>query len=293
VDGTLKMLRRMIGEDIDLQWRPGEGLWPVRMDPTQVDQLLANLCVNSRDAIQGSGRITIETANTVVDAGQAAVQPGLKPGDYVVLTVSDDGSGMDPATLALIFEPFFTTKELGKGTGLGLATVYGAVKQNQGFISVSSQPGQGSRFRVHLPRHAAQAPLAVAPRPVQAPEGSPAVILLVEDEPALLTMAQRMLEALGYPVLTAGNPAEALRLSRHRAEPIELLVSDVVMPGMNGRSLAQALLEERPGLKCLFMSGYPADVIAPHGVLDEGMHFMQKPFSSQDLAAKVREALGR
>jgi PAS domain S-box-containing protein len=293
VGGTLKMLQRMIGEDIQLQWRPGPGLWPVKVDPSQVDQVLANLCVNSRDAIHGSGRIIIETANAALGPGQVAGQPGMKPGDHVLLTVSDDGAGMDPATLALIFEPFFTTKELGKGTGLGLATVYGIVKQNQGFISASSQPGVGTTFKVYLPRHAVLEAVEAAVALPAAAAAAQATILLVEDEPALLTMAQRMLEALGYTVVASTDPAEALRLAAARTEPLDLLVSDVVMPGMNGGQLAQALQRQRPGLKCLFMSGYTADVIAPHGVLDEGMHFMQKPFTRQGLAAKVAQALGR
>jgi PAS domain S-box-containing protein len=290
VGDTLKMLQRLIGEDIELQWQPGSGLWPVRLDPSQLDQVLANLCVNSRDAMGDIGRITIATANVTVAPADVA-QPALMAGDYVLLTFSDSGTGIDKDIVPLVFEPFFTTKEQGKGTGLGLATVYGIVKQNLGFISVESEPGVGTTFRIHLPRHVgavtAPASAPVAARPAKG--AGPIVILLVEDEPTLLMMTARMLTRLGYRVLTAASPDEALRQAQG-AEPIDLLVTDVVMPGMNGRRLAELLLQQKPGLKAVFMSGYTPDVIAPHGVLHA--NFLQKPFTSQELAAKVREALG-
>jgi CheY-like chemotaxis protein len=288
VSGTVGMLARLIGEDIDLEWRPQPGLWPVRLDPSQLDQILTNLCVNARDSIAESGHIHIEVANVDVGAAEAAAQPGFTAGAYVMLTVRDDGEGMSPATLSHIFEPFFTTKELGKGTGLGLATVYGIVKQNQGFIDVQSAPGQGTTFRIYFPRHddtpAVRAHGTATP-PLSAPQ---AVILLVEDEPSLLAVTRRVLVSIGYAVLAAGSPEEAQRIASGQTAPIDLLLTDVVMPGMNGQRLAATLRQRQPGLRCLFMSGYPAEA-----VLEEGAHFIQKPFSGKALATKVFEALGR
>jgi signal transduction histidine kinase len=291
IEGMLKMLKRLIGEDIDLVWRPGPGLWPVKMDPVQVDQILANLCVNARDAITGTGRIIIETENVALDKEYCAGQAGAVPGDYVQLAVTDDGCGMDQETRSKLFEPFFTTKEVGKGTGLGLATVYGIVRQNNGFIRVDSEPGKGSTFRICLPRHrAANGRTRQEGRPLGT-MGGQETILLVEDEPAILKLAARMLGRQGYTVLAAATPGEALRLAREHGGGIDLLMTDVVMPEMNGRDLARKLIASYPGLKCLFMSGYTANVIAHHGVLDADVHFIQKPFSMQDLAARVRQVL--
>jgi len=291
VEGTLKMLRRLIGEDIDLRWLPGETMWPVRMDPSQIDQILANLCINARDAIAGNGRITIETNVTTFDEAYCADHPGFTAGDFVVLAVSDDGKGMDKETLGRIFEPFFTSKEIGRGTGLGLATVYGIVRQNDGFINVYSEPGSGTTFRIYLPRHGGESAEAAREAPsVPAGRGNE-TILLVEDEPAILNLARMLLEGFGYTVLAAPTPGEAIRLAEELAGKIHLLIADVVMPQMNGRELAANLTSRYPDLKRLFMSGYTADVIAHHGVLDEGVNFIQKPFSVQDLAAKVREVL--
>ncbi|MDA8125457.1 MAG: PAS domain S-box protein [Deltaproteobacteria bacterium] len=291
VTGVLKMLQRIIGEDIDLVWRPEADLWPVKMDPSQVDQILANLCVNARDAISGVGKITIETANAVFDDDYCVMHPGFFPGDYVRLAVSDDGCGMDKETLAHLFEPFFTTKEIGKGTGLGLATVYGTVKQNNGFINVYSEPGQGTTFRIYFSRHAGQAepvrPEGKGGQPLRGKE----TILVVEDEPGLLELTTTLLTLQGYTVLAAGTPGEAIRLASEHRGGIQLLMTDVVMPEMNGRELAKNLLALYPDLKRLFTSGYTANVIAHHGVLDQGVHFIQKPFSIKDLAAKVREVL--
>jgi PAS domain S-box-containing protein len=291
VEGMLKMLRRLIGEEIDLDWKPGPGLCPVKMDPTQIDQILANLCINARDAISGVGKITVSTRNTALDEKSCARLGGGTPGEYVMLSVSDDGCGMDSETLLLIFDPFYTTKEIGKGTGLGLATVYGIVKQNQGFINASSEPGQGATFTIHLPRHAAGMEPDAGKAPDQAVSSGHETILVVEDEPALLKMATIVMESQGYTVLAAGCPAEAIRMAGEHAGRIDLLLTDVVMPGMNGRDLAKSLVSTCPGLKRLFMSGYTADIIARHGVMDEGAHFIQKPFSLKDLAAKLREAL--
>ena len=292
VQSMLKMLRRLIGEEIELIWRPDAGLWPVRIDPAQIDQILANLCINAKDAIAGLGRIRIASRNQSCDAGFCAGHGGLVPGDYVLLTVSDDGCGMDRETQQKIFDPFFTTKGVGQGTGLGLATVYGIVKQNAGFIDVVSEPGQGTTFRIYLPRYLGGEEPAAAVAPMVASDRGRETVLLVEDEPAILDMGRQLLEMQGYRVLSAGTPGEAIRLAEEHGGEIHLLLTDVVMPEMNGRELAQKLLSLRPGLKRLFMSGYTADVIAPHGVIDEGVPFIQKPFSFEALAAKVREVLG-
>ena len=290
VAGMLNMLRRLIGENIELAWQPGRAPLVIQMDPSQIDQVLANLCVNARDAIAGTGRITIATEAVSFDANYCASHPDHLPGDFVRLTVGDTGCGMDAETLQHLFEPFFTTKELGKGTGLGLATVYGIVKQNNGFILVTSAPGQGATFKIHLPRHVATDP-EPAPPPPPPPARGHETILLVEDEPFLLAMTGRMLEQLGYRVLPAATPAEAIRLANENPGRIQLLMTDVVMPEMNGRELAKRLLADHPGLKRLFMSGYTADIIALHGALDPGMHFIAKPYTPADLARKIREAL--
>ncbi|MEW6426518.1 MAG: PAS domain S-box protein [Thermodesulfobacteriota bacterium] len=291
VEGMLKMLRRLIGEDIDLAWDPKTGLWPVLMDPSQLDQILANLCVNARDAIAGVGKITIETDNVVFDAAYCADHAGFHPGEFVLLAVSDDGCGMDRATMARIFEPFFTTKGVHQGSGLGLATVYGIVKQNDGFINVYSEVGEGTTFRIYLPRHAGVAEAVCIAAENEMPRGDGELLLLVEDEPSIMNMGRNMLEKLGYRVLAASAPAEALRLAIEHPGGIDLLVTDVIMPEMNGRELADRLRALQPGLKCLFMSGYTANVIAHHGVLDPGVNFLQKPVSMRELACKVREAL--
>jgi two-component system cell cycle sensor histidine kinase/response regulator CckA len=291
VAGMLKMLRPLIGEDIDLAWRPGSGVWAVKMDPSQIDQILANLCVNARDAIAGVGRITIETGMATFDPCDCIHHPEIVPGAYVSLTVSDDGCGMDHETLSKIFEPFFTTKEVGKGTGLGLAMVYGIVKQNNGFINVYSEPGRGTTLKLYLPRHAAgteevQKQVQAAPA-----QGGHETILLVEDEQSILDMARLMLEKFGYRVLAASSPGEAIRLAKAHDEEIRLLIVDVIMPEMNGRDLSKHLVALYPQMACLYISGYSGDVIAHHGLLEEGVHFIQKPFSMQDLGTKVRQIL--
>jgi two-component system, cell cycle sensor histidine kinase and response regulator CckA len=293
VEGMLKMLRRLIGEDIELAWLPGDNIAPVFIDPSQVDQILANLCVNARDAIVGVGKITIETTGVSFDDAYCVDHAGFAPGDFVMLSVSDDGCGMDAETQSHLFEPFFTTKGTGRGTGLGLATVYGVVKQNQGLISIYSEPGQGTTFKIYLPRHAAPADLLPVREQASAPAAVGETILLAEDEPAILQLTTLMLEGLGYTVIAAGTPGEAIRLAREHTGRIDLLMTDVVMPEMNGRDLAGNLLSIYPDIRRLFMSGYTANVIAHRGVLDKGVHFLQKPFSKNDLAAKVREALSR
>ncbi|WP_246167033.1 PAS domain-containing protein [Oryzomonas japonica] len=293
VENTLKMLRRLIGEDIDLAWKPADNLWQVKFDPSQIDQILANLCVNARDAIADVGKITIETGNRIFDQEYCAAHVGFLPGEYVLLAVSDDGCGMDKETMAHIFEPFFTTKGVGRGTGLGLATVYGIVRQNNGFITIYSEPGHGTTLRMYLPRYegaGGQVPFEDAAKPFS---GGRETILLVEDDSSILKMTKILLEKQGYDVLAASGPSEAIRLAREHAAAIQLLMTDVVMPGMNGRELARNLAQLCPKVKCLFMSGYTANVIAHHGVLDEGVYFISKPFSLPDLAAKVREVLDR
>lgn len=290
VEGMLKMLRRLIGEDIDLTWLPGENLGPIKIDPSQIDQMLANLCVNARDAIADTGKVTITTAVAAFNQAYCQTHLDYLPGEYIQLTVSDNGAGMDSETLANLFEPFFTTKELGKGTGLGLATVYGIVKQNEGFIHVASTPGQGTTFNIYLPRHAAGEGPTRRESARPAPPGHE-TILLVEDEPMILDVTRTMLTLQGYNVLAALTPAEAIHLAERHKDHISLLMTDVVMPEMNGRDLAKSVKAICPNLKRLFMSGYTADVIAHHGVLDDGVYFIQKPFTIQDLAAKIREVL--
>jgi len=291
ITGMLKMLGRLIGEDIDLLWKPANPLWPVNMDPAQIDQILVNLVVNARDAIAGVGKISIETGQATFDEAYCETHAGFVPGSHVLLAVSDNGCGMDKQILAQIFDPFFTTKPPGQGTGLGLATVYGIVKQNHGFINVYSEPGEGTTFKIYLPRHASdQVDTGPTRAPVVAPTGAETV-LLVEDEEALLKLGQILLERLGYTVLAAGSPSQALHQAQAHAGAIDLLLTDVIMPEMSGRELWKRLSALRPDLKCLFMSGYTADVIAHHGVLDEGVHFLQKPFSREALATKLREAL--
>jgi len=286
-----KMLRRLIGEAIDLVWQPGENIWPVHIDPAQIDQMLANLCVNARDAIGDVGRITIETGNTVLDATDCADHPGFVPGEFVLLSVSDNGQGMEKEVLDHIFEPFYTTKEVDKGTGLGLATVYGIVTQNNGFINVDSVPGQGTTVNIYLPRHTGVVDNKPPEDRVPAPEGRGETILVVEDDLSILDLTREMLSSLDYHVLAADKPARALELSETHTGRIHLLVTDVIMPEMNGRELAAQLQARDTNMKCLFMSGYTADVIAPHGVLEPGVRFIQKPFSRTDLAAAIRQIL--
>jgi signal transduction histidine kinase/CheY-like chemotaxis protein len=291
VERMLKMLRRLIGEDIDLAWLPESSLWHIKIDPSQIEQILANLCVNARDAIAGVGKVTIETHTVTFDEAYCADHAGFVPGEFVLLAVSDDGCGMDKEVLHNIFEPFYTTKEVGQGTGLGLATIFGIVKQNNGFINVYSEPGKGTTFRIYLPRHAGEAEKISAEIITEIPHSRGEMVLLVEDALAIRKMSQVILERLGYRVLAAGTPGEALRLAGEYKGEIQLLITDVVMPTMNGRDLADQLHTLYPDIKTLFMSGYTANVIAHRGVLDEGVQFIQKPFSMKDLAVKIREIL--
>jgi signal transduction histidine kinase/ActR/RegA family two-component response regulator len=291
ISSMLLMLRRLVREDIDIDWQPGTGLWPVLIDPSQVDQILVNFVVNAREAITGTGRITIETAN--MRGGDAMYEHAGAGDDHVAITVSDTGCGMDAATVARIFEPFFTTRGAGRGSGLGLATVYGIAHQNRGAVGVRSVAGEGTVFRLCLPRAEGDAagPVAAYPAsPAAAAHGSE-TILLVEDEPSLLRLGALLLGRLGYRVLSTSSPNEAVSIARDHPGPIDLLLTDVVMPERNGRDLAADVAAVRPGTRCLFMSGYTADVIASQGIADEGVRLLSKPFTQWDLAIAIRSAL--
>ncbi len=294
VSGMLSLLQRLIGENITLDWNPGKGISPVMIDPAQFDQILINLCINARDAIQGSGRIGIEVDNCIVDESSCSQHDGCKAGPYVRLSIDDDGSGMNSDTLQHAFEPFYSTKGTGKGTGLGLATVYGAVHQNGGFIEMTSQPGQGTRCNIYLPHASAEAAndQSISPSNFCSVPGGTETILVVEDEPAYLNTMAEKLGHLGYRVLTADGAEEALQVIDAHEGCIDLLLTDVVMPGIDGKELVRRLSEKYPGIKSLYMSGYPNDIIADHGVINSDAKLLHKPASTEDLAISVRHALG-
>jgi PAS domain S-box-containing protein len=289
IAGVESLLRRLLGEHIDIEIRPSESLGAILADPGQVEQIVVNLAVNARDAMPQGGKLLIETTNVDVDASSVADQ--VAPGRYVLITVSDTGTGMDAETREHIFEPFFSTKETGKGTGLGLATVYGIVKQSGGDIRVASEVGSGATFRLYLPRIDASVRAEGQRSSLPAASGGGETVLIVEDEPAVCRIAVRILSKAGYHVLTASNGEEALDVRRKFDAPIHLLLTDVVMPRMSGRELAERLAEATPRLKVLYMSGYTDDAIVHHGVLESGMRFISKPFSSNELLGRVREAL--
>jgi PAS domain S-box-containing protein len=291
IEGMLKMLQRLIGEDIDLAWRPGANVWPVKIDPSQIDQILANLCVNARDAISGVGQVTIETKKISFDDEYCADYAGFIPGEYVMLAVSDSGSGMTPDVFDKIFEPFFTTKGLHQGTGLGLSTVYGIVKQNNGFINVYSEIEKGTTIKIYLSRHTGQREVERLKSSQEIPLSHGEIILLVEDDKSILKLGERMLNSLGYTVLSAATPGEAIKLVEESMEKINLLLTDVVMPEMNGRELSELLKKQDSDLKTLYMSGYTANVIAHRGVLEDGVCFIPKPLSKKALSIKIRDAL--
>ncbi|MBF0376673.1 MAG: response regulator [Desulfamplus sp.] len=331
VEEMLKMLRRIIGENIDLRWQPQNGLWSTKMDPSQIDQILANLCVNARDAINGVGNLTIKTQNVVLNqngcTGNSCCRdpkescypicyidnpidnpinnpidisidnPEIFNTHYVLLSVSDDGCGMDSNTLKNIFEPFFTTKELGKGTGLGLATVYGIVKQNRGFIDVQSELGKGTTFNIYLPRYIEDEKddetfrLSLVELENK-PSNQILTALLVEDEQAILKLTKLMIEKEGYNVLAANSPLEAIEAATKYNGRIDLLISDIVMPQMNGYELAKNIISKYPDVKLLFMSGYTADIISgQERVSNKEINFIQKPFSTKELSAKLKDVL--
>ncbi len=288
VGEMLTMLRRLIGEDIDLHWKPFPGLWYVKVDPAQIDQILANLCVNSRDSISDTGRITIETGNFTFDDAYCNIHTGYIRGDYVMLSVRDTGCGMEQDVVEHIFEPFFTTREMGKGTGLGLATVYGIVIQNNGFINVDSQPGKGTIFNIYVPRFSEELMKKSEIKPKETGQMGGETVLLVEDELSVMNVSKIILESMGYRVMAANTPEQAINLAREHRGELHLLLTDVVMPGMNGRELAKKIKALYPTVKQLFMSGYTADIIADHGVLDEGIYFIQKPFTKDELVDMVK-----
>ena len=289
---NLKMLTRMIGEDVDLVLTPGKNLWPVRADGGQIEQVIMNLAVNARDAMPTGGKLTIETCNVTLGEEEARHQAPLRPGDYVMIQVSDTGVGMDADTQSHIFEPFFTTKGP-KGTGLGLSTVYGIIKQSLGYIWVESEVGRGTTFKIYLPRVASAGESAQIAANAQAQRVEPGTetILLVEDEANLRYLARQYLEKQGYKVIEAADGAVAVQIAVAHESVIHLLLTDVIMPGMNGRELAQRITEIRPNVKVLYMSGYTENVIGHNGTLDAGIRLLQKPFNLRDLKAKVREVL--
>ena len=291
IASMLQMLQRLIGENINLQWLPGAALWPVKLDPSQIDQILVNLCVNARDAIDDTGIIKIQTENIAIDDNYAALHPPLHAGNYVMLTVTDNGCGMTPEVLSHAFEPFFTTKEVGKGTGLGLATVYGIMQQNHGHILVYSEQAVGTTFKLFFPSHAEATPTTTAPPALETLRARGETVLVVEDELPVLEMCAESLRTLGYTVHTAASPLAALDIAATQQGQIDLLITDVIMPEMNGSDVARRVTELHPGVKRLYMSGYPANFVTQRGVLETGVHFILKPFTLQQLAAAVRNAL--
>ncbi|MFI5110347.1 MAG: ATP-binding protein [Terriglobales bacterium] len=286
------LLLRMLGEEVELVVIPAEDLGRVRADPGQIGQVLMNLAANSRDAMPQGGRFIVETANVVIDETFSAQHADMPPGSYVVLSVSDTGSGMSSETRSHIFEPFFTTKEKGKGTGLGLATVYGIVKQSGGYIWVYSEPDLGATFKLYLPRvDALPERLHPAAAPAANCQGSE-TLLVVEDEDGVRLLVRDYLRMKGYTVLEAGHGEEALRIAGEHSGEISLMITDVIMPGMNGRQLAERMATLRPAMKVLYMSGYAETAVYRKGVLDPGCPFLQKPFGPPDLGRKVRDVLG-
>jgi PAS domain S-box-containing protein len=284
------MLERVIGEDVALTSNMLPSLWSVKVDAGQMQQVIMNLSVNARDAMPQGGKLTIETANVELDESYTQTYPDVKPGRYVVLSVSDTGCGMDAKTKARMFEPFFTTKGVGKGTGLGLATIFGIVKQSGGHVTVYSEPGHGSTFKVYLPRVESQVGETEKP-PQSAPARGTETVLVVEDEDGVRNLAGRILRSQGYTVLEARNGSEALLTFQDHQQEIELVLTDVVMPEMGGRHLHERLLTTRPDLAVLFMSGYTDDAVVRHGVLESEKNFIQKPFTCAALASAVRRVL--
>jgi signal transduction histidine kinase len=291
IDGMLNLLRRLIGENIDLKWTPASNLWRVKIDRSQFDQILANLVVNARDAIRGAGDILLETDNITLDELYCFGRMESIPGDFVQILINDSGSGMSKEIQERLFEPYFTTKELGRGTGLGLATVYGIVKQNQGFINVYSEENKGTSIRVFLPRFDGPVAESLNPTPAHESIAGTETLLIVEDEEAILTLIQKRLENLGYTILTARTPQEAISLVSTFKNKIHLLLTDIILPEMNGRELSKKLKLFQPQMSCLFMSGYSSNVISSQDILQDGIHLIQKPFSLKVLTQKIRELI--
>lgn len=291
VGDMLNMLRRLLGENITLVWNPGQNIFPVNMDSSHFDQIIVNLCVNARDAIGGMGAIVIETKNVTLHESAALDDTGIPTGEYVMLSVSDNGHGIRKQDAEHVFEPFFTTKESGKGTGLGLSTVYGLVKQNNGLINFSSEPGKGTEFTVYLPKYRGSEVLVKREDQAEAVKSGGETILIVDDEPEILKLSKMMLQKQGYRVLTAGSPGQAIKMAEAKEVEIHLLLTDIIMPEMNGRDLSRKILSIYPLVKVLFMSGYTADVIASQGKVDEVMILLRKPFTVKDLTKKVYDIL--
>jgi PAS domain S-box-containing protein len=291
IEDMINMLERLIGENIEIIWKPGEDLWLIKGDNTQINQILTNLCVNARDAISNIGQIVIETRNVVFDDTYCTEHPDFLPGEYVRLSIADNGCGISEENLKMVFEPFFTTKEVGQGTGLGLATVYGIVKQNKGFINVKSELNEGTSFSIYLPRHQGREERKFSNISQETAISGTETILIVEDEPSANEIISLMLKKFGYTVISAVKPNQALKLAKEHSGDIQLVLTDVVMPEMNGVALADKLQESYPELKILFMSGYSADTIARYSERKEDVHFINKPFSMKELTIKVREAL--
>jgi signal transduction histidine kinase/ActR/RegA family two-component response regulator len=288
-----KMLPRLLGEDVAVSLSLDPELGNVQADPSQIEQVIMNLAVNARDAMPTGGKLEIRTANVELDQAYTRDHPGSKAGHYVLMAIADTGTGMDAETIAHIFEPFFTTKEIGKGTGLGLATVYGVVKQSNGYVWVDSAPGKGATFQVYLPRHWGEESVATAKPTADSREKHEGIktVLLVEDAEPLRKLARSFLDTNGFRVLSAACAEEALEIAARHSGILDLLLTDVVMPGMNGRALAEQLAARQPGLKVLFMSGYTDSFIAGHGVLEAGTNLLHKPFTEEVLVGKVREVL--
>lgn len=292
IEGTMKMLGRLIGENIELEYAKSKETWRVSLDPSQLDQVLMNLAVNARDAMPEGGRLAISTENVVIDSHEAELNPDRVPGDYVLMAVRDWGTGMSRETQNHIFEPFFTTKESGKGTGLGLATIFGIMKQNHGFIELDSELGKGSCFKLYFPRDVHGGDTPASRQEPETARGA-GTILLVEDDDLVRDMTARMLEQIGYSVIAMAKPHKAIAFCRSGGHILDLLLIDVVMPKMGGIELSERIREIYPNLKILFMSGYAAMANDGNGIIQYGLNFIQKPFSKSDLARKVEEIIGK
>jgi CheY-like chemotaxis protein len=293
VAGAGKMLKRLIGEDVELVTELAADLGTIRADPGQIEQVIMNLAVNARDSMPMGGMFTITTRNTDLGPADDREHGLIPPGRYALLAVIDTGAGMDEPTKARIFEPFFTTKEVGKGTGLGLATVYGIVQQSDGFITFESEPQRGTTFKIYLPRVDLQVDSVIAGGIASSSLRGTETVLIAEDSASVRTVAREVLKRHGYAVLAAADGRAALELAAEHGAPLHLLITDVIMPEMSGRQLADNLREQRPGLRVLFVSGYTDDAIVRHGILEPGIAFLQKPFAPEALVRKVREVLNR